>query len=58
MSLVTAIGGPWRGRRIDRLGLRRASVATQWSTTTDLVSVCVGGVGAGLLLMWFDPPRS
>lgn len=33
-------------------------VATTWSTTAALVSVGVATVGAGGLLMWFDPPTS
>jgi MFS family permease len=133
MTVGMAIGAPWRGRRVDRLGLRRALlpsvvveaavwtvapaldyrgllvaavlaglfmvpvfsvirqslsvlvppeeqrtafaldsvcteltfmlapvlgvlVATTWSTTAALVVVGVATVGAGALLMWFDPP--
>jgi len=133
MTVGMALGGPWRGRRVDRLGLRRALlpsvvieagvwavasflsygallvagvvaglfmvpvfsvirqslsvlvpepeqrtafaldsvftevsfmlgpvlgvlVATTWSTTAALVCVGVATVGAGALLMWFDPP--
>lgn len=33
-------------------------VATAWSTTAALVSVGIATVGAGGLLMWFDPPTS
>ncbi|WP_227425042.1 MFS transporter [Pengzhenrongella sicca] len=133
MTLGMAVGAPWRGRLVDRLGLRRALapsvvveaavwiaapflgfealigaaalagvfmvpifsvvrqslavlvpreeqrtafaldsvcteltfmlapalavlVATSWSTTAALVGVGVATVGAGVLLMWFDPP--
>ena len=133
MTVGMAVGGPWRGRRVDRLGLRRALlpsviieaavwatapflsygallaagvvaglfmvpvfsvvrqslsvlvpeeeqrtafaldsvctelsfmlgpvlgvlVATTFSTTVALVGVGVATVGAGVLLMWFDPP--
>ncbi len=133
MTVGMALGGPWRGRRVDRLGLRRALlpsvvveagiwavapflpyrallvaavvsglfmvpvfsvirqslsvlvppaeqrtafaldsvctelsfmlgpvlgvlVATTWSTTAALVTLGVATVGAGALLMWFDPP--
>ena len=133
MTVGMAVGGPWRGRRVDRLGLRRALlpsviieaavwatapflsygallaagvvaglfmvpvfsvvrqslsvlvpeeeqrtafaldsvcteltfmlgpvlgvlVATTFSTTAALVTVGVATVGAGVLLMWFDPP--
>jgi MFS family permease len=31
-------------------------IATTWSTTAALVAVGVATVGAGALLMWFDPP--
>ncbi|MGV8965484.1 MAG: MFS transporter [Cellulomonas sp.] len=33
-------------------------VATTWSTTAALVAVGIATVGAGGLLMWFDPPTS
>lgn len=133
MTVGMAVGAPWRGRLVDRLGLRRALlpsvvieaavwtaapflgfealigaaavaglfmvpvfsvvrqslgvlvpaeeqrtafaldsvateftfmaapalavlVATTWSTTTALLMVGVATVGAGALLMWFDPP--
>lgn len=133
MTIGMAIGAPWRGRMVDRLGLRRALapsvvveasvwiaapflsfgalvgagvvagvfmvpifsvvrqslavlvpaqeqrtafaldsvcteltfmlapalavlVATSWSTTAALVGVGIATVGAGGLLMWFDPP--
>jgi MFS family permease len=133
MTVGMAVGAPWRGRRVDRLGLRRALlpsvvveaavwtlaptlgyrgllvagvlaglfmvpvfsvirqslsvlvpqeqqrtafaldsvcteltfmlapvlgvlVATTWSTTAALVVVGVATVGAGAVLMWFDPP--
>ncbi len=133
MTVGMAVGAPWRGRRVDRLGLRRALLpsviveagvwasapflsygallaaavlaglfmvpvfsvvrqslsvlvppaeqrtafaldsvvtelsfmlapvlgvllATTWSTTAALVAVGIATVGAGALLMWFDPP--
>jgi MFS family permease len=133
MTIGMAVGAPWRGRRVDRLGLRRALLpsviveagvwaaapflsygallaaavlaglfmvpvfsvirqslsvlvppaeqrtafaldsvvtelsfmlapvlgvllATAWSTTAALVAVGIATVGAGALLMWFDPP--
>lgn len=133
MTVGVAIGSPWRGRRVDRLGLRRALIpsvvvesavwlvaprlgyealvvaavvagaflvpvfsvvrqslavlvppeqqktayaldsvgtemtfmlaptvgvllATQVSTTAALTVIGIATVGAGLLLMWFDPP--
>ena len=133
MTVGMAVGAPWRGRRVDRLGLRRALlpsvvveagvwaaapflpygallaaavlaglfmvpvfsvvrqslsvlvppteqrtafaldsvvtelsfmlapvlgvlIATTWSTTAALVVIGVATVGAGALLMWFDPP--
>ncbi len=133
MTVGMAVGAPWRGRRVDRLGLRRALLpsviveagvwasapflsygallaaavlaglfmvpvfsvirqslsvlvppaeqrtafaldsvvtelsfmlapvlgvllATAWSTTAALVAVGIATVGAGALLMWFDPP--
>jgi MFS family permease len=59
MTVGTAIGGPWRGRRVDRLGLRRALLpsvvveAAVWTLAPwlDYRGLLVAAVVAGLFLV-------
>lgn len=59
MTVGTAIGAPWRGRRVDRLGLRRALVpsvlveSAVWlvAPRLDYAALLVAAVVAGLFLV-------
>ncbi|WP_298459724.1 MFS transporter [uncultured Cellulomonas sp.] len=59
ITIGMALGGPWRGRRVDRLGLRRAVLpsvvveAAVWATAPSLGfrGLVVAGVVAGLFMV-------